>query len=167
MKGQYDRAIADFDVAIELRPDYAGAFRNRGGAYGMSGQYDRAIADFDVSIELNPDDAEAYIGKATVLNMEAWDLATSGNADERDGREAVRLAMEAVVLYNAHGNRIALAAGFAGTLAAAYAAAGRFDDAVAEQERAIEMLRVAGEQDDVDAARSRLDLYRRRQPYRE
>ena len=54
-----------------------------------------------------------------------------------------------------------------GTLAAAYAEAGRFDDAVVEQERAIEMLQAAGRHDQVAGYRSHLDLYRRGQPYRE
>ncbi len=53
------------------------------------------------------------------------------------------------------------------TLAAAYAEAGRFDDAIAEQQRAIEMLRAAGNYDAVADFQTRLDLYRRRQPYRE
>ena len=44
---------------------------------------------------------------------------------------------------------------------------GRFDAAVAEQERAIEMLRAVGEHDAVADFQSRLDLYLRRQPYRE
>ncbi len=86
-------------------------------------------------------------------------LATASNAQARDGREAVRLAREAVRLDDHPGYR--------DTLAAAYAEAGRFDDAVAEQERAIEMLRAAGRHDEVADYRSRLDLYRRGQPYRE
>ena len=54
----------------------------------------------------------------------------------------------------------------ADTLAAAYAEAGRFDDAVAEQKRSIELLLATGRKVDVGAARSRLDLYRSGQPYR-
>ena len=44
-KGDYDRAIADFDQAIQLKPDYADAYYNRGIAYHDKGDYDRAIAD--------------------------------------------------------------------------------------------------------------------------
>ena len=51
--------------------------------------------------------------------------------------------------------------------AAAYAEAGQFDNAVAEQERAIEMLRTAGRDNEVADFQSRLELYRNRQPYRE
>ena len=99
-------------------------------------------------------------------NNAAWILATARNADKRDGREAVRLALEAVGLLNTHGYNDTFAAGFADTLAAAYAETGRFDEAVAEQKRAIELMWAAGRQVDVGAARSRLDLYHRGQPYR-
>ena len=56
---------------------------------------------------------------------------------------------------------------YRGTLAAAYAEAGRFDDAVAEQERAIEMLRTTGRDDEIADFQNRLDLYRYGQPYRD
>jgi len=46
-KGQYARAIQDYDQAIKLDPNYAIAFRNRGIAYDEKGQYDRAIRDYD------------------------------------------------------------------------------------------------------------------------
>ena len=42
MKGQFDRAIADFDEAIRLDPKNADAFYNRGNAYAEQRQYDRA-----------------------------------------------------------------------------------------------------------------------------
>ena len=53
-KGQYDRAIQDFDQAIRLDPNYALAFNNRGIAYDDKGQYDRAIQDYDQAIKLDP-----------------------------------------------------------------------------------------------------------------
>jgi tetratricopeptide (TPR) repeat protein len=155
-KGDYDRAIADYDRAIGLGSpsdhDLARVLVNRGLAYNNKGDYDRAIADYDRAIELDPDDALAF-------NNKAWVLATASHAQARDGREAVRLARQAVSLDDDPGYR--------DTLAAAYAEAGRFDDAVAEQVRAIEMLRAAGWQNEIADSRSRLGLYRRGQPYRE
>ena len=53
------------------------------------------------------------------------------------------------------------------TLASAHAEAGQFDNAVAEQERAMEMLRTAGRDDEIADFQNRLDLYRYGQPYRE
>ncbi len=42
----------------------------------------------------------------------------------------------------------------------------KFADAVAEQERVIDMAQAAGKYDEVSDFQSRLDLYRRRQPFR-
>ena len=44
-KGDTDRAIADYDRALRLDPNYAYAYNNRGNAYSDKGAYDRAIAD--------------------------------------------------------------------------------------------------------------------------
>jgi tetratricopeptide (TPR) repeat protein len=46
-KGQYDRAIADFDSAIQLNPNMAEVFNNLGNAYDDKGQPDPAIQDYD------------------------------------------------------------------------------------------------------------------------
>ncbi|MGH6907325.1 MAG: tetratricopeptide repeat protein [Aestuariivirga sp.] len=56
-KNEYDLAIADYDKAIALNPEYAEAYNNRGNAYYRKGKYDRAIADYDKAIALNPEDA--------------------------------------------------------------------------------------------------------------
>jgi tetratricopeptide (TPR) repeat protein len=70
MKGQFDRAIADFDEAIRLSPS-ADAFYNRGNAYAELGQYDRAIADFDKAIRLNPKSMAAIEKRAAVIAMKS------------------------------------------------------------------------------------------------
>jgi tetratricopeptide (TPR) repeat protein len=54
LKAEYDKAIADFDEAIKLRPDYPNAFNNRGVAYRNKGDLDHAMADYDQSITLKP-----------------------------------------------------------------------------------------------------------------
>ncbi len=59
-RGLYDRAIAEYDQAIKLKPDYANAYYNRGVAYMSKGLYDRAIEDYDTAIRLRPDYAKAY-----------------------------------------------------------------------------------------------------------
>ena len=58
--GKYDKAIEDFNKAIELNPDLAVAYYNRGNTYVELGEYDRAIKDYDKAIELNKDYAVAY-----------------------------------------------------------------------------------------------------------
>ena len=49
--------------AIELKPDYADAYNNRGIAKKAKGDLDGAIADYTKAIELKPDDADAYINR--------------------------------------------------------------------------------------------------------
>jgi len=58
--GKYDKAIEDFNKAIELNPDLAVAYYNRGNTYAELGEYDRAIKDYDKAIELNKDYTVAY-----------------------------------------------------------------------------------------------------------
>ena len=57
MMEQYDRALADFDRAIELDPHYAWAIACRGVTHRRLKQYDRALADFERAIRLDPDHA--------------------------------------------------------------------------------------------------------------
>jgi len=59
-QGDYDQAIAHYDQAIALDPDYVEAYLYRGLAYRKRGEYDHAIADYSKAIELVPDNAEAY-----------------------------------------------------------------------------------------------------------
>ena len=53
-KGQYDRAIADYDKAIGLNPKYADAYNKRGLTYEVKGDRDKAIADSRKVLELLP-----------------------------------------------------------------------------------------------------------------
>ena len=62
-KGNYDRAIQDFDQAIRLNPSGATAFFNRGNAYRLKENYYRAIQDYDQAIRLNPRYADAFINR--------------------------------------------------------------------------------------------------------
>ena len=64
--GEYDDAIADYDRAIALDPNYAAAYNNRGVARAHKGDYDSAIADYDRTIALDPNYAAAYDNRGTV-----------------------------------------------------------------------------------------------------
>ena len=59
-KGEYDRAIAEFNKALEINPKDSGTYKNRGAAYVNKGQYDQAISDYTKALEINPKDAEVY-----------------------------------------------------------------------------------------------------------
>jgi tetratricopeptide (TPR) repeat protein len=71
--GKWDKAIAEYTTAIELKPDYLEALSKRAAAYNNVGQYDKAIADYRKTCELNPQEpyaAIAYAGLCLSLNME-------------------------------------------------------------------------------------------------
>ncbi len=129
------------------------AHSNRGISYSDRGEFDRAIADYERALQLNPDLAPA-------MNSLAWDLATMPSANRRDGPRAVELAERAMASNQRE-------PGFLDTLAAAYAEAGRFDDAVRTQETAIDFLRQAGNVPTpvIEDFQSRLRLYQNKQPF--
>ncbi|MBC6444914.1 MAG: tetratricopeptide repeat protein [Alphaproteobacteria bacterium GM202ARS2] len=56
----WDKQIADATARIEQNAKDAGAFLERGRAYGKKGEFAREIADYDKAIELEPDFAGAY-----------------------------------------------------------------------------------------------------------
>ena len=58
--GKYEKAIADFDRALDLHPQNADFYSNRGLAKSSLGHYEEAIADFDTALDLNPQHAHAY-----------------------------------------------------------------------------------------------------------
>ena len=58
----------DFNKVIELQPDYAGAFNNRGVAYGKKSEFDNAIKDFDKAIQLQSDYVEAYYNRGNAYD---------------------------------------------------------------------------------------------------
>lgn len=87
-------------------------------------------------------------------------LATAPDARLRDGPRAVRLAEKAVSLLDDAHTR--------DHLAAAYAEASRFRDAVDAQERAVSIARAEGSSaSDIADMEDRLRLYRQGRPYRE
>ncbi|MBI3494054.1 MAG: hypothetical protein HY047_20090, partial [Acidobacteria bacterium] len=91
----------------------------------------------------------------------AWTLATSPDATLRKPAEAVRLAERAATLTNRRDVTVLDA------LAAAYASAGRFADAVASEQVALDLVETAGATAAAAPIRSRLELYRRKKPFRD
>jgi tetratricopeptide (TPR) repeat protein len=161
-KGGHDKAIVDFTKAIELKKDDPGFHTSRAEAHVAKGDYEEAIADYTTAIKLEPDNVETRISRAeacarkgdygkavtfytktlelwpnssTALNNLAWLLSSCPDAAQRDGKRAVALAQRAA--------RLAMRNGPAhlDTLAAAYAEAGRFGDAVKAQEGAISLFK--------------------------
>jgi tetratricopeptide (TPR) repeat protein len=98
---------------------------------------------------------------APALNELAWILATHPDAPWRNGREAVELATRACELT---GNKIAQ---FVGTLAAALAEAGRFDEAVSTANRATLLAKAAGESELAARIEKMVERFRAKEAYRD
>ena len=82
-KGDYDRAIKDYDRAIQLDPKNVFAYRNRGIAYENKGDHDRAIQDYDRAIQLDPKDAVAYALRGILTRAKGDLIAPSRTSTRR------------------------------------------------------------------------------------
>ena len=151
-KGQDNQAISEYTKAIELNPKFAWAYYNRGNAYEEKGHYDQAIADYTKAIELNPRDAYAY-------NNLAWLLATCSDSKYRNGAKALDLAQTAVEFDKSYANL--------DTLAAAYAEAGSFEEAIKTQKDAIALLNKDTDPKVLAEAKEHLERYKANRPWRE
>jgi tetratricopeptide (TPR) repeat protein len=60
---KYDLALSDYSKAIEINPNYANAYNNRGNLYSELQKYDLALSDYSKAIEINPNLAQAYLGR--------------------------------------------------------------------------------------------------------
>ena len=78
--GSYERAIEDYNRAIELDGAFAEAYYDRGFSFYEVGLYEEAIADLTRAIELDPEAAHYYGQRSLVyLFTDRLDLA---QADE-------------------------------------------------------------------------------------
>jgi tetratricopeptide (TPR) repeat protein len=187
---EMDAAIVHYRKAIEIRPAYAEAHNNLGVALEERGQVDTAIVHYQKALEIKPDNAAAHynlglaldrqgkIADAVIqwretvrlqpnntmfLNRLAWVLATCPAGAIRNGAEAIDLALRAVRLTDGREPAIL------NTLAAAYAEAGRFSEAVKTAERAVSLASARGDGNTAlaDTLRARIKLYQAGFPYRE
>jgi tetratricopeptide (TPR) repeat protein len=80
-KGDYERAISNYNQALRINPDYHKVYYfydNRGTAYLMQGDYEKAIADYHQALRINPNDANAYHNRGTAyLNKGDFERAIS------------------------------------------------------------------------------------------
>ena len=66
--GDQDKALANLNEAIQLNPNDAIAFYDRGLSYFYKGDFDRAIADYDEAIQLNPAYVAAFNNRGLAYN---------------------------------------------------------------------------------------------------
>lgn len=119
-KGEYDRAIEDFNGAAGLDPTAAETFNNRGVARSHKGDHERAIEDFDQAIKLNPSYAEAYNNRGSSLGDKGlYDRALG------DFGRAIQLQPDYAYAYNNRG--------------VIYGETGRYDRAVEDFDAAIRL----------------------------
>ncbi|HEY9702682.1 MAG TPA: tetratricopeptide repeat protein, partial [Allocoleopsis sp.] len=97
--GDYQGAIADYNSAIELNPNYTIAYNNRGNAYRNLKEYQKAIADYNRAIELNPNYTIAYNNRGNAYrNLKEYQKAIA------DYNKAIDLNPKDAIAYNNRGN---------------------------------------------------------------
>ena len=187
-KGEVDEALNCFQKAVAIAPDFAGAQENLGMILFQKGQLDEAIVHYQKAVAVQPVNAEFQynLGYALFLKGEArgavahyqkslelqpqnaiagknlaWILATCPEASVRNGRKAVELAEQAARLSGGT-NSI-----FIGTLAAAYAEAGRFPEAVEMAQRARQLAAAQNNAALVDVLQMQIGLYQAGSPFRD
>jgi tetratricopeptide (TPR) repeat protein len=152
--GRTGEALAHYREALRLKPDHADAQYNLGLALAAMGKTHEAIEHYRRLLQRTPNSLKT-------LYQLAWLLATDDPAQGGDPTEAVQVAERARQFSGAESIQCL------DTLAAAYAAAGRFADAVTAAERAVQLAESAGQATLARLIRARLELYRTGQPYRE
>jgi len=179
-------ALARYERALALDPEHPDANATLGAALARGGRGAQALAYLERAIASGKAPAIAYAALADVraasgrpadavlagrealrrnpdlgwaANNLAWLLATSPDPALRDPAEAVRVAERAATRSEAPSPDLL------DTLAAAYAAAGRFDAAVETAQRAAELADRAGNPALAASIRTRLALYRSQRPY--
>ena len=188
-KGQVDPAIIQFQKSLEINPDNAIAHGNLGSALLQNGRLDEAITHFQRVAQIDPKSGagvHSYIsglllqngrthetiehyemalklqpGDVSVLDHLAWILATCPDTSVRNGERAVALAQRADKFSGGKNPS------FLGTLAAAYAEAGRFSEAVATARRALELATAQNNAAEVNTLQMEIELYQTGSSFRD
>ncbi len=153
-RGRLDEAIAQYQQAVKLKPGYTEAHYNFAITLAGQGRFDEAIVQFQRALELKPADADAQ-------NNLAWLWATCPEASLRNGAAAIEHAQRANRLCGGRRPDVL------NTLAAAYAEAGRFPEALTTARKALDLATQQHDQPLVDVLRSRIKLYEAGRPYRQ
>jgi tetratricopeptide (TPR) repeat protein len=146
------KALDFFRQAADLEPG-TGKFRyDLGHALMQQGKSSEAAVQYGQGLKLDP-------GWPATASRRAWGLSTAPDPQRRNGALALRLAEQACEATDFQRGE------YLDALAAAYAEAGRFEDAVSTAKKAV----AAAGQSSTDRAalEARLETYIRRQPFRQ
>ena len=185
----YNRALADFDKALESDPNYTNAIAGRAEVFYVTREFQKAILEYTAFLKVAPESALAYERRATshlalehyqdaiadyekaieldpklldAYNALVWVLATAPVDDVRNGAMAVGYGKKALALADKSQSYL-----YMDSLAAAYAEVGRFGDAVSLQSRAISLLPKDYNEKERDEFNRRLQLYKQHKPCHE
>jgi protein O-mannosyl-transferase len=153
-RGDLDAAVSCLRKALEGSPKDVDVHNNLGMALLEQGKVADALRCWQQAICLDPHDGFA-------VQQLAWVMATQREARFRNASEAVKLAEWAVQLTKGQ-EPTAL-----GTLAAAYAEAGRFPEAVKWADRAIAVADAKKDAKTANTLREQREQYRKGKPFRE
>lgn len=149
---EYQAAQAALQGALRCDASHYDALAALASLYGATDQPGRSLAVYQKMLSLQPQDL-------SVANNVAWLMATSQDASVRNPEQAVQVAEKVCRLTQ---RRLPATLD---TLAAAYAAAGRFDEAIRSAEEALAKSDAESEQS--RSLRERLKQYQNKIPYRE
>jgi tetratricopeptide (TPR) repeat protein len=182
-----DDAISNYCKALEIAPTYSIAYGNLGNALAKKGRLDEALANYQKALQIKPNDIlvrnslaqlfermghnrEAAGQYREILSLDPQNsgimgdlallLATSRDAQVRNGSEALRLAKEACELTQ-YREPARLS-----TLAAAYAESGQFDEAAMTARKAEELAISGGDQERVAICRQLKAMFLSHRPLR-
>jgi tetratricopeptide (TPR) repeat protein len=149
-QGELAAAETEYGELLALNPDDFSTHASFAQLLAAQGRDADALFQLNEAVRLNPDSGDA-------LNNLAWTLATTPHAEWRDVVRAGQLAQHACELTQFQTTR------YLGTLAAAQAAAGKFDEAIVTAQRACELATKNGETDLLHANQELLARYRAHQ----
>ncbi|MBU0639722.1 MAG: hypothetical protein KKB50_12720, partial [Planctomycetes bacterium] len=150
-QGHVPAADEQYARALELAPHYVEAYLRCAEHFSRSGRFAPAAQMLREAYQRAP-------AELRVINALARLLATAPDPSVRDGVQAVRLAEQAAALAGRqHPQALE-------TLAAAYATAGRWDEAVATASQAAELARASGREQLAQRLEALLRRYRQRLP---
>ena len=154
LEGKSNEAIEICRDVISLQPRDAKIHYVLANTLSLQGKLAEAISEYKTVLQIDPDQVFA-------LNDLAWLLATAPEARFRDGPEAIRLGERACQLSN---YQVPL---YVGTLAAAFAEAGRFKDAIVTAQKAVALAEAAKNEQLEKKNRGFLELYLNKTAYHE